>query len=480
MNYEPSNPLPMGDTSRLTDFRIGELVVSPSRRIVEGPAGIQHLQPQAMAVLVCLAQQRDRVVTRRALFDTCWNGVPVGDDSLNQSISTIRTAFQASGMTDLSIETIPRSGYRLVIPPAAAGADETSRKRAVEMAFDCWRAGYPKPDAAEIAELEAALVTGGDAYSWGIFALSLRKAAEYATAAECGSYVSRCEQAARRALELDPSQADALAALAGLVPLFGNWTETRRRLLANLSLNEGHVVSRHDLAVLEMATGCGRVAVPIIAKLLDEDGLAATFHYKRMFHLWTIGDLNEAERVAVRALNLWPRHPAIWAARFWILIFTSRADQAVHFASDSDSRPPLPPVAAGFFVETARTAKSYQQGDLSPEDRSRQVSASLEVSAVGPANAILALLALCALDAIDEAFEVARGYYLGQGRTTVPLRWNSADPSITDQHRRITQPLFIPAARRMREDPRFLPLCRDMGLEAYWDEFGLVPDFLGK
>src|SRR5688572_4180671 len=70
-----------GDLSQLPDFRINQLHVSPSRRVVEGPLGTRNLEPQVMAVLLCLVRNPDKVVTRAALFSSCWGEVTVGDDS---------------------------------------------------------------------------------------------------------------------------------------------------------------------------------------------------------------------------------------------------------------------------------------------------------------------------------------------------------------------------------------------------------------
>ncbi|HUD95505.1 hypothetical protein [Sphingobium sp.] len=56
----------------------------------------------------------------------------------------------------------------------------------------------------------------------------------------------------------------------------------------------------------------------------------------------------------------------------------------------------------------------------------------------------------------------------------------AADPSITDQHRRVTQLLFLPVTKPLRDDTRFLPLCEEMGLTAYWNAAGVTPDFLSS
>jgi DNA-binding winged helix-turn-helix (wHTH) protein len=471
--------LTLTDLPTVADFRLGSLSVSPSRRLIEGPAGARHLQPQMMLVLLVLVRGDGQVVTRRTLFDCCWGGAPVGDDSLNRTLTGIRQVLDSVGACGVAIETIPRTGYRLVARATSIHTTSDRRKRTVQAAYDCWRSGYPEPDVSEITALVTMLTSeGDDAREWGVLALLLRKAAEYADSRHCAAYVARCEEAARRALELDPTESNARVALAGLIPLFGNWSKARSIVLDILSNDPSHVAARHDLAILEMATGRPSASIPIIDRLMTDDPLAATFHYKRMYHLWTIGDAFGAEQIAARALQLWPRHLAIWSARFWILIFTNRAGQALRFIADEQSRPAIPEPAARFLQRTAELAMALQSDELSEAEVSRHVARSVEVATAGPAQAVSALTGLCALGAIDQAFEVARGYYLGQGRTAVPLRWNADDPSITDQHRRVTQPLFIPAGQRMREDERFLQLCRDMGLAAYWDEFGIVPDFL--
>jgi hypothetical protein len=73
---------------------------------------------------------------------------------------------------------------------------------------------------------------------------------------------------------------------------------------------------------------------------------------------------------------------------------------------------------------------------------------------------------------------VANAYYLRLGSGPVPLRRTSREPSVNDQHRRVTQMLFTPALRVMRADPRFLAMCDRMGLAAYWEAEGFNPDFL--
>lgn len=472
MTARPLDPLTTAALTRMADFEMGPLRVSPARRSIDGPNAVRRLQPQIMLVFLCLAKAGGQVVTRRELFDRCWAGVPVGEDSLNRALTRIRqTLYDVAGET-LAIETIPGTGYRLITPAGTFRRDELAE--AVQAAIDCLRAGVPQSDDIEIGRLMHAIERhAGAAAEIGILALILRKASEYATAENCANYVRQCEIAVRNATNLDPKEPNARIALAGLLPLFGNWARNRGALAAVLEEFPENQAALHDMAILEMATGRPSAAMPIIDHLIERDPFAAAYHYKRMYHLWTLGDFHRADQEAGRALTLWPRHPAIWMARFWILMFTSRAEVALRLACDQDNHPAIPESAVEFL---RKTAQLIAEGAGSPA-RARHADLAAEIASHGPAYAVASLQTLCVLDARDQAFAVARGYYLSEGGKSAPLRWNAADPSITDQHRRVTQPLFTPAWARFRADPRFEQLCVDIGLTAYWEHFGIIPDF---
>jgi hypothetical protein len=105
------------------------------------------------------------------------------------------------------------------------------------------------------------------------------------------------------------------------------------------------------------------------------------------------------------------------------------------------------------------------------------VRASCSAAQKGPALAVAALLALGLFDAVDQAFELAYAYYARAGDAPVPVRHMAGEASINDLHRRVTQPLFTPAAKALRADARFTGLCERIGLTAYWKNSGLEPDY---
>jgi len=103
-------------------FRIGEFHhVEPSLNSVTGPAGTTRLEPKVMQVLVCLAAQAGQVVPKERLMQTVWPDTFVGDDVLTRGISELRRVFGDDAKEPRVIQTIPKSGYRLIaaVSPSA-------------------------------------------------------------------------------------------------------------------------------------------------------------------------------------------------------------------------------------------------------------------------------------------------------------------------------------------------------------------------
>jgi Tol biopolymer transport system component/DNA-binding winged helix-turn-helix (wHTH) protein len=98
-------------------FRIGEFhKVEPSLNSVIGPAGTSRLEPKVMQVLLCLADHGDQVVTKESLMRAVWPDTFVGDDVLTRAISELRRVFGDDVKDPRFIQTIPKSGYRLIAP----------------------------------------------------------------------------------------------------------------------------------------------------------------------------------------------------------------------------------------------------------------------------------------------------------------------------------------------------------------------------
>ena len=97
------------------DFRVGVWVVSPRLNNLSCNGKTIHLEPKVMQVLVCLAEAAD-VVSKEKLMSTVWAGTFVTDDVLTRSISELRKVFEDDPKNPRYIQTIPKGGYRLIVP----------------------------------------------------------------------------------------------------------------------------------------------------------------------------------------------------------------------------------------------------------------------------------------------------------------------------------------------------------------------------
>ncbi len=452
------------------DFSLGGVAISPSMRSIRGAAGKAVVEPRMMQVLVAMAEAPGRLVTRDDLLARCWSGAVVGDDSLNRAIAGLRRALSAAAGDMLRVETVPGSGYALLIAD-----DSELAVHAIDAGWQSWKLGAPFVDQAALAQLRAAAAAMPvRADVQGMLALILRNGAEYAAPDLCADLVRECESAAARALAIDPGQPHARAALIGLPPLFGDWTARRPKLLAALEESPEDIVAAHDLCMLEMATGRPSAAVTISSRLMAIEPLAATLHYKQIYQLWSTGQMSAMDRVGDRGMTLWPRHPAIWFARLWSLAFTGRVRQAIQQLADAPTRPDLPPPALATLEFSLAVLADADNAAL----RARAVECNLRAAEQGPAQSLWAVMHLAGIGEADAALRVAEGYLLRRGPVSVGVHKTASDPSITDQHRRVTQMLFLPVTADLRAHPRFLPLCEEMGMAAYWEAAGVTPDFM--
>ena len=99
------------------DLRTGELHRNGSR---------VRVPDQSIKVLTMLVQSSGEVVTRQELHQKLWpNGTIVEfDNGINAVIRRLREALEDSAETPRFIETLPRRGYRFLVPVVQAGSAE--------------------------------------------------------------------------------------------------------------------------------------------------------------------------------------------------------------------------------------------------------------------------------------------------------------------------------------------------------------------
>lgn len=497
-------------------LRFGEVEVIPSTRALVGPASTVKLEPRVLQVLLELVAAPGEVVTRTWLFERCWNGVPVGDDSLNRAVFELRQALRSVGGRS-TIETIPRTGYRLTdagapeagevtVPPSGpsptmgrrrllggalalagvAGAaglwlGRPAARRSERVASLIERGDLVRrndlPDAAEqgIGFYRAALALApDDAGIRGRLALALVAVAEYADGRGEARAVAEASDAIAHALAIDPQQPEALVARAALPPHYGNWLPTEQALRHVLAIAPGNEAAGEMLSILLMEVGRVGEGGAIIDRLVRAQPLSPAYNYRHVYQLWARGRLAEADRVADQSLQLWPRHSGVWLARFWIFATTGRAAAALAMLDDAD-RPDLAPPLRAVLAASARALLSGR-----PADVLAATTANIAAARTGPFGVVNATLTLPPLGETDAAFEINRGYLARTGPLIGALRRPAGQIAFNQQNRRKTQSLWMPPASPIRTDPRFPELCEAIGLAAYWRRAGHGPDTLDR
>src|SRR5215212_1527939 len=288
--------LKLVDMAARSDFEAGPLLVSPARRIVRGPLGEIHLEPRIMQVLLLLLDADGRVVTRNEIFDKCWGGAMVGDDSLNRAIGGVRRIAIEVAPGAFEIETIPRTGYRMigevvdrVVDGALSATDATkpglSRRHAISAgasaaaigaAGGLWWLNRPEANPrvdALIARAEEAMRNGNqideggnvplleeavridphNAKAWGLLALVRATGAEDSSPDQSAAIVHSAEEAAAKAHSIDPDESHALLALAFIESRVGGWPAFDVRLRQILSVDPRNTYALGALVALTQA-----------------------------------------------------------------------------------------------------------------------------------------------------------------------------------------------------------------------------------
>lgn len=116
-----------------TGYRLGEFAFDPASgelsrpRAGGGGTEVRRLAPQPARLLALLAANGGEVVTREAIREALWPDVRVEfDQGLHFCMRQVRAALGDRAQSPRYVETIPRRGYRLLVP-----VEEVERQEAV-------------------------------------------------------------------------------------------------------------------------------------------------------------------------------------------------------------------------------------------------------------------------------------------------------------------------------------------------------------
>jgi TolB-like protein/DNA-binding winged helix-turn-helix (wHTH) protein len=98
------------------ELRIGLWVAYPDRNCLVREGETVRVTPKSMDLLVYLARRYPEVVPKADIFREVWAGTFVSDDALTRCVGELRRAFGETGQQPGVLETVPKRGYRIVVP----------------------------------------------------------------------------------------------------------------------------------------------------------------------------------------------------------------------------------------------------------------------------------------------------------------------------------------------------------------------------
>jgi DNA-binding winged helix-turn-helix (wHTH) protein/tetratricopeptide (TPR) repeat protein len=110
MGQNPSAPPVSFDDG----FTVGEWRINSRQASLSRGTETRHIEYKVMATLLLLARRPSQVVTRAEFLDEVWQGRVVNEEALSRAISLLRTALDDDVHEPRYIQTIPRTGYRLI------------------------------------------------------------------------------------------------------------------------------------------------------------------------------------------------------------------------------------------------------------------------------------------------------------------------------------------------------------------------------
>jgi DNA-binding winged helix-turn-helix (wHTH) protein/tetratricopeptide (TPR) repeat protein len=505
------------DLAHAPDFMIGDLHVRPSTRELARGDDRAIAEPRVMQVLVALHRAGGAVVSKDDLALSCWEGRVVGEDAINRVLSRLRKLTDGIAAGAFHVETVTRVGYRMIHkghtgPPANSDAVTAqsgkpiarravligsgslliaggtgywfSEKRGeapppqaialVQDAGNAMRYGTPEQVAGGIGMLQQATeVAPRWAVPWGMLALAYGQQAQQSPANARELLLNRAQSARQRALELDPANTD--ARVAGLFHNRG----PRRLFVADADqralLREvpDHIALNVARASFLMDVGRLREAIIHFEKALELDATSPQLGFTYASALSAVGRLDEADAAIDRAFERWPRHYGVWFSRYKLFIYSGRTREAMAMVADEGGRPVGIPQSNFDLCATECRALASQ----SARDIDAAVAAHQNAARVGVGFAQNAITFTSAVNRLDAAFELAAAYFFDRGFKMAEQRYFREQGLFTASRKRHTFFLFAPPVAAMRADQRFQAITRGTGLEDYWRDVGIMPDY---
>lgn len=257
---------------------------------------------------------------------------------------------------------------------------------------------------------------------------------------------------AERALRQDRSLGEAYLALERIEPR-RRWDARERTLQQGLDEDERNSALSAEYSELLFEVGRFDDALAYARNASTLDPLSLSKRATVGSIMLQNGDVEFARDIADELIEIAPDDPNLWLLRLRVAFWGETYDDALALINAPTSQ-----VRSTRARQCWRYAADAMRTAANTLPRTAAVRHVVDCSNTGDLPTAQALMQYSALGELDEAFALARQRF-------------------EDERRGGEDVLFSAATAPMRNDPRFMPLMRDLGLLAYWRLSGHWPDF---
>ncbi|QPC98159.1 hypothetical protein [Qipengyuania soli] len=310
-----------------------------------------------------------------------------------------------------------------------------------------------------------------DADAWGILGYTQASASRWRHELQSIDLRDAAKVNGQRSLDLAPGNAKGELALAAALPLLGtdNWLIRANGLKRSLAGNprdpevliEQAWISRFTGHCLEASKTCERVSTEF---------RTASFYNIWARACWSAGQIKKTESILARSASVYPTNKMLWHTRVEVLIFGGQPERAKSILQDQKGRPAV--VTDGEVKELVSMARGVASQNPSEVDAALLRLKASALRSIRPAVNAIRLASM--KRRLDDAFSLAEAYFFGRG---FEVAGDVGGGLFISPNQRHTNFLFEPPAAAMWSDKRFGYLLEELGLERYWREARIPPDF---
>lgn len=326
--------------------------------------------------------------------------------------------------------------------------------------------------AAAAAFREAAQIAPGSARPWSYLALVYRWLYWFGHGQEAYLNAQRARDAAATALQIDPDNGDAQAALATLRPIFRNW----------LAFDDAckPIIARHSdafgigLPYVDLLSNVGRIRdVNRLARRMQaKDAGWPSFYVDIVLSSWCLGRIDEADTAMDHAFQQWPRSVNIWFLRQRLLSYSGRAAAAIAMVEDADNRP----IGVPDWQFDLAAAESHALLTQSRSDIDTAARSYMERARESVGLSINAIQFFAMTGRLDDAFGLLNAFYFNRGFDVGERLYTEEQGAYSERRNRSTWTFWLPFMADLRADSRTAKIIQDVGLSDYWRKSGTRPD----